>query len=45
MFQFKRDFESDYCGARDLDVSQALNPALQTFDQWLAQNGSRIPLE
>ena len=45
MFQFKRDFESDYCGARNLDVSRALNPALQTFDQWLAQNGSRIPLE
>jgi uncharacterized protein YbjT (DUF2867 family) len=45
MFQFKRDFETDYCGARSLDVSRALNPALQTFDQWLAQNKSRIPLE
>jgi len=45
MFQFKRDFESDYCGARSLAVSRALNPALQTFDQWLAQNKSRIPLE
>ena len=45
MFQFKRDFEKDYCGARNLAVSRALNPALQTFDQWLAQNGSRIPLE
>ena len=45
MFQFKRDFESEYCGARNLDVSRALNPALQTFDQWLAQNRSRIPLE
>jgi len=45
MFQFKRDFEKDYCGARNLDVSRALNPALQTFDQWLAQNKSRIPVE
>lgn len=45
MFQFKRDFEKDYCGARNLDVARALNPALQTFDQWLAQNKSRIPLE
>jgi uncharacterized protein YbjT (DUF2867 family) len=45
MFQFKRDFEKDYCGARNLAVARALNPALQTFDQWLAQNGSRIPLE
>ncbi|MEK6768284.1 MAG: NmrA/HSCARG family protein [Gemmatimonadota bacterium] len=45
MFQFKRDFENDYCGARNLDVARTLNPALQTFDQWLAQNQSRIPLE
>ena len=45
MFQFKRDFEKDYCGARNLDVARALNPALQNFDQWLAQNKSRIPLE
>ena len=45
MFQFKRDFESVFCGARNLDQSRALNPALQTFDQWLAQNRTRIPLE
>jgi uncharacterized protein YbjT (DUF2867 family) len=45
MFQFKRDFESDFCGARKLDVARALNPELQTFDQWLARNKSRIPLE
>jgi len=45
MFQFKRDFEKDYCGARNLEVARALNPALQTFDQWLAQNKNRIPLE
>ncbi len=45
MFQFKRDFEQIYCAARDLDVSRSLNPSLQTFEQWLAQNKSRIPLE
>ena len=45
MFQFKRDFEADYCGARDLALARALNPSLQTFDQWLATNASRIPLE
>ena len=45
MFQFKHDFEERYCGTRSLDVSRALNPALQTFDAWLAQNVSRIPLE
>ncbi|HVQ29117.1 MAG TPA: NmrA/HSCARG family protein [Vicinamibacteria bacterium] len=44
MFQFKRDFERDYCGARDLAVSRALNPKLQTFAQWLAAHKDRIPL-
>ena len=45
MFQFKRDFEKDYCGIRDLDKSRSLNPDLQSFDTWLAANASRIPLE
>jgi hypothetical protein len=45
MFQFKRDFNEAYCGARDVKVARAINPALQTFDQWLAENKDRIPLE
>lgn len=45
MFQFKRDFNEQYCGARNLDLARALNPALQTFETWLARNKSRIPLE
>jgi uncharacterized protein YbjT (DUF2867 family) len=45
MFQFKRDFQQDYCGVRNVAASRSLNPALQTFDQWLARNKSRIPLE
>jgi uncharacterized protein YbjT (DUF2867 family) len=45
MFQFKRDFEQVFCDARNPDVARALNPSLQTFDRWLAQNKSRIPLE
>jgi uncharacterized protein YbjT (DUF2867 family) len=44
MYQFKRDFESYFCGARSLDASRALNPALQTFEEWLEANASRIPL-
>jgi uncharacterized protein YbjT (DUF2867 family) len=44
MFQFKRDFEEMYCGARNLEVSRMLNPSLQTFDVWLAANASHIPL-
>ena len=45
MFQFNRDFEQAFCGARNVDVARALNPALQSFDMWLSQNKSRIPLE
>ncbi len=45
MFQFKREFEQYYCGARNLQFARSLNPELQTFDQWLAQNKGRIPLE
>jgi len=45
MFQFKRDFEKDYTGARSLEVSRSLNPTLQTFENWLNQNKGRIPLE
>ena len=45
MFQFKRDFNEYFCGARNLEFSRSLNPELQTFDQWLERNKSRIPLE
>ena len=45
MFQFKRDFNEYYCGARNLDFARSLNPELQTFAHWLAQNASRIPLD
>ena len=45
MFQFNRDFEQVFCAARSVDVSRALNPSLQTFDAWLAENKTRIPLE
>lgn len=44
MFQFKRDFNQDFCGPRDPVPSRALNPSLQNFDTWLAQNAQRIPI-
>jgi uncharacterized protein YbjT (DUF2867 family) len=44
MFQFKRDFNADFCAARSVERSRALNPRLQTFAQWLAANAARIPL-
>ena len=45
MFQFKRDFNSYFCGARKPEVARSLNPSMQTFDTWLAHNKDRIPLE
>ena len=45
MFQFKRDFNDDYCAARDLELVHELNPSVQTLDQWLAANVSRVPID
>ena len=44
MFQFKRDFNDAFCGARSVEFSRSVNPHLQNFDQWLESNKSRIPL-
>ena len=44
MFQFKRDFNGYYCGARDVGRSRALNPSLQSFAMWVAKNKKRIAL-
>jgi len=45
MFQYKRDFEKEFCAARDIELSRKLNPELQTFAKWLSQNKSSIPLD
>jgi len=42
MFQFKRDFEAYFCGARDLALARTLNPSLQTFNAWLAKHKDQI---
>ncbi len=44
MFQYKRDFEKDFCAARDVNFTRTLNPELQTFAKWLSQNKSKIQL-
>jgi uncharacterized protein YbjT (DUF2867 family) len=44
MFQFNRDFDQYFRGARDLAFSRSLNPELQTFEQWLAKHKHEIPL-
>jgi len=44
MFQFKHDFNAEFCGPRAVAGSRALNPKLQTFAQWLGANAGRIPI-
>lgn len=45
MFQYFRDFSTDVCAARSLEISRSLNPKLQTFEAWLTENKSKIPLQ
>ena len=45
MFQFKRDFQESFCGARSISISRALNSSLETFEQWLERNKRKIPIE
>ena len=45
MFQFKTEFEDMFCSARRVECSRELNPQLQSFAQWLAQNAKRLPIE
>jgi uncharacterized protein YbjT (DUF2867 family) len=45
MFQFKRDFEQDYCKSRNVVLSRTLNPSLLNFDAWLMQNKKLISVE
>jgi len=43
MFQFYAEFADYFMGARPLAVARSLNPALLTFDAWLAANREQIP--
>lgn len=45
MFQFKRDFEEYFCGARSPAFARSLYPGLQNFDQWLAANKALLRLD
>ncbi len=44
MFQFKRDCNEYYCGVRSIEHSRELNPALQSFEEWLLLNKERIAI-
>jgi len=44
MFQYKHDFEREFCAARPIEQARALYPGLQTFRQWLSRHAKQIPL-
>jgi uncharacterized protein YbjT (DUF2867 family) len=44
MFQFKRDFNNEYCAQRDLARARAVLPELQDFDTWLSRNVGKVPI-
>ncbi len=44
MFQFKRDFNDEYCAQRDLARARAVLPDLQDFDTWLSRNVGKVPI-
>jgi uncharacterized protein YbjT (DUF2867 family) len=45
MFQVYDEFEEQVNALRDVKLSRELNPQLQNFEQWLAANAAKIPLE
>ncbi len=45
MFQFKADFEDEYCKARDINTTKKLNPELLDFDSWLEKNKALIKID
>jgi len=45
MFQYYQEFEKEFSDARDIRVAKELNPSLQSFEMWLAENGKRLPLD
>jgi uncharacterized protein YbjT (DUF2867 family) len=44
MFQFYRDFGQDVLATRSVEETRKLNPELQSFRDWLAENARRIPV-
>ena len=44
MFQIYTEFEKPFSALRPIETAKSLNPALMSFDKWVAANKSRIPL-
>lgn len=45
MFQFYHDFEDHFATSRDVKLARRLHPKVQSFSEWLTNNGARIPLD
>lgn len=45
MFQYKADFNEEFCGIRDVQQVKQLNPELQSFEEWLSRHKEEIPVE
>jgi len=45
MFQYYAEFEKEFSDARDVAAAKELNPELQSFEEWLADNAKRLPIE
>jgi hypothetical protein len=45
MFQFKADFNADFCAPRDPEASRALGGPLMNFEQFLAKYGSQMKVQ
>lgn len=44
MFQFKHDFNDEYCARRPVMATRALHPGLLAFDDWLALHVHELPV-
>ena len=45
MFQYYQEFETDFTKARDIEFAKELNPELQNFERWLANNLKKLPMD
>ncbi len=45
MFQIYRDFADECNKTRNVEFSKELNPQLQSFDMWLADNVAKMPID
>lgn len=45
MFQYYQEFATEFADLRDIKMAKELNPSLQSFAMWLAENAKKMPLD